>query len=130
MSSRAGSPPGAYGLLYNSALAFDLTPLTTLGRLVRPFFLCARNGRVRWSGFDFSRSASCVSRPALLILRSKPSVPADSRVTFFPKPKKVTKEGFALRLALLARGGRCVTKRLLLVIKVRPDFVFAAGLLH
>jgi hypothetical protein len=47
-------------------------------------------------------------RPALPFLGSRPSVPADSRVTFFPKPKKVTKEGFALRLALLARGGRCV----------------------
>jgi hypothetical protein len=29
-------------------------------------------------------------------------------VTFFPKPKKVTKERFALRLALLARGGRWI----------------------
>jgi len=36
--------------------------------------------------------------------KRKPSVPADSRVTFFPKPKKVTKEGFALRWALLALG--------------------------
>ncbi len=49
--------------------------------------------------------ASLVPRPALLVLRSRSSVPADSRVTFFPKPKKVTKEGFALRLAFLARGG-------------------------
>ncbi len=46
----------------------------------------------------------------LLGLGSKPSVPADSRVTFFPKPKKVTKERFALRLALLARGGRWINE--------------------
>jgi hypothetical protein len=63
-----------------------------------------------------------------LVLRSKPSVPADSRVTFFPKPKKVTKERFALRLALLARDGRCIDIRLLLLIKMRSDFVFAAEL--
>ena len=50
-------------------------------------------------------------------------------MTFFPKPKKVTKEGFALRLALLARGGRWVDGRLLVVIKIWSGFVFAAELL-
>jgi hypothetical protein len=63
------------------------------------------------------------------IAKLKSSDPADSRVTFFPKPKKVTKEGFALRLALLARGGRCVDKQLLLVIKMHSGFVFSAELL-
>jgi hypothetical protein len=60
------------------------------------------------------------------LLRSRPSVPVDSRVTFFPKPKKVTKERFALRLALLFRGGRCVDELLLLGNNFRLCFVFAA----
>jgi len=50
-------------------------------------------------------------------------------VTFFPKPKKVTKERFALRWAFLARGGWCVDNQPRSVIKVLPDFVFAAELL-
>ncbi len=55
---------------------------------------------------------NCGDRDALLLSRSKTPVPAGSRVTFFPKPKKVTKERFALRWALLARGGRCVDELL------------------
>ncbi len=71
------------------------------------------------------RSKSLRSRS----LGSRSSVPADSRVTFFPKPKKVTKERFARRLALLARGGRCVNQQRLLMNKVMCCFVFAAELL-
>jgi hypothetical protein len=46
-------------------------------------------------------------------------------VTFFPKPKKVTKERFALRLAFLARGGRFIDELLFLGRSFRFCFVFA-----
>jgi hypothetical protein len=46
-------------------------------------------------------------------------------VTFFPKPKKVTKERFARRLAFLARGGQFVDELLFLGNSFQFCFVFA-----